>query len=620
MLDPNIRELYIEALRPPQNYTFDRAVATTFTLDLLTLLSIPLSFVKFELKKKEDLLRDPISILEALRRMEGRFRIFCQNGQIMAPNLPNFLFNYLEKMIIQVISPNLAGIFHPKIWVLRFVGKNKKDILYRFLCLSKNMSFDKSWDTILTLEGEVRGRLFARNRALSDFIMALPGMAKEKLSRKTLKDIEWIAEEIRHVDFKIPLQFDDFCFWPLGIPGYKKFPIQENYWRFLTVSPFLTNSMLGRLARKQSGNILISRIESLKDLNQETLEKYKKVFFMDVAASVDDEESQDGSMKKAPERNGRDLSGLHAKLYIAESGRDAHIWTGSANATSAAFNNNVEFLVGLKGKKSKVGIKPFLAQKRGVTSFRDLLIEYLPPYELISEKERIKKELEKLLENAQRQLSNADLKAVVSSLKNGNCYDLALIFPKRFALQNAENIDGKCWPISLKSNFGKKLDFSGHLLTQKFQNISIEEITSLFAFELKTELKAVKVSSSFVINLPIRGIPDNRDEMILQSIVSNQDNFLRYLLLLLYEGELSYFGDGIEEIIKGGENWRENWIPWEEIPLFEELVRAYSRHPEKIERISKLISDISKTKKGIKILPDGFKALWKTFQETKKIK
>lgn len=620
MLDPNIRELYIEALRPPQNYTFDRAVATTFTLDLLTLLSIPLSFVKFELKKKEDLLRDPISVLEALRRMEGRFRIFCQNGQIMAPNLPNFLFNYLEKMIIQVISPNLAGIFHPKIWVLRFVGKNKKDILYRFLCLSKNMSFDKSWDTILTLEGEVRGRLFARNRALSDFIMTLPGMTKKKLSRETIKDIEWIAEEIRHVDFKIPLQFDDFCFWPLGIPGYKKFPIQENYWRFLTVSPFLTNSMLGRLARKQSENILISRIESLKDLNQETLEKYKKVFFMDVAASVDDEESQDGSMKKAPDWYKTDLSGLHAKLYIAESAGDAFIWTGSANATSAAFNNNVEFLVGLKGKKSKVGIKPFLAQKEGVTSFRDLLIEYLPPYEAISEKERIKKKLEKLLENAQKQLSNADLKAVVSSLKNGNCYDLALIFPKRFVLQNAENIDGKCWPISLKSHLGKKLDFSGHLLTQKFQNISIEEITSLFAFELKTEFKAVKVSSSFVINLPIRGIPDNRDEMILQSIVSNQDNFLRYLLLLLYEGELSYFGAGIEEKIKGGEKWRENWIPWEEIPLFEEMVRAYSRHPEKIERISKLISDISKTKKGIKILPDGFKALWKTFQETKKIK
>ena len=620
MLDPNIRELYIEALRPPQNYTFDRAVATTFTLDLLTLLSIPLSFIKFGLKKKEDLLRDPISILEALRRMEGRFHIFCQNGYIMVPNFPNPLFNYLEKMVIEVSPSNSGGIFHPKIWVLRFVGKNEKDILYRFLCLSKNISFDKSWDTILTLEGEVRGRLFGRNRALSDFIMALPGMAKKKLPRQTLKDIEWIAEEIRHVDFKIPLQFHDFCFWPLGIPGYKKFPIQEKYRRFLTVSPFLTDGMLGRLARGQSENILISRIESLKDLNQETLEKYKKVFFLDAAASVEDEEIQGGSMRKSPDRHKTDLSGLHAKLYVAESAGDAFIWTGSANATSAAFNNNVEFLVGLKGKKSTVGIKPFLAQKEGVTSFRDLLNEYEPPYEPISEKERIKKELEKLLENAQRQLSNADLKAVVSSLKNENCYDLTLIFPKRFVLQNAENIDGKCWPISLKSHMGKKLDFSGHLLTQKFQNISIEEITSLFAFELKTELKAVKVSSSFVINLPIRGIPDNRDEMILQSIVSNQDNFLRYLLLLLYEGELSYFGAGIGEKIIGGENWWDTLIPWEEIPLFEELVRAYSRHPEKIERISKLISDISKTKKGMKILPDGFKALWETFQETKKIK
>jgi hypothetical protein len=54
------------------------------------------------------------------------------------------------------------------------------------------------------------------------------------------------------------------------------------------------------------------------------------------------------------------------------------------------------------------------------------------------------------------------------------------------------------------------------------------------------------------------------------------------------------------------------------MPLFEELVRAYSRNPEKIERISELISDLSKTEEGRKILPNDFLRLWTAFRGTKR--
>ena len=53
----------------------------------------------------------------------------------------------------------------------------------------------------------------------------------------------------------------------------------------------------------------------------------------------------------------------------------------------------------------------------------------------------------------------------------------------------------------------------------------------------------------------------------------------------------------------------------EDMPLFEELLRTYSRDPDKIKRIAKLIEDIRKTEEGQRLLPDAFMRLWQTFQE-----
>ena len=59
MLEPNSRLLYLDELRPPEGYSLDRAIATTYTLDLLSLLMAPLSMVLFECETKEEMLKQP---------------------------------------------------------------------------------------------------------------------------------------------------------------------------------------------------------------------------------------------------------------------------------------------------------------------------------------------------------------------------------------------------------------------------------------------------------------------------------------------------------------------------------------------------------------------------------
>ena len=56
MLEPGKRLLYLEELRPPEGYQLDRAIATTFSLDLLSLLMAPVSMVLHESQSQNELL------------------------------------------------------------------------------------------------------------------------------------------------------------------------------------------------------------------------------------------------------------------------------------------------------------------------------------------------------------------------------------------------------------------------------------------------------------------------------------------------------------------------------------------------------------------------------------
>jgi hypothetical protein len=75
-------------------------------------------------------------------------------------------------MVVEVQAPK-GGVFHPKLWLLRYTAENQP-AFYRLLNLSRNLTFDRSWDIILCLEGEVvkRRKRSNYNQSLSDFLAA----------------------------------------------------------------------------------------------------------------------------------------------------------------------------------------------------------------------------------------------------------------------------------------------------------------------------------------------------------------------------------------------------------------------------------------------------------------
>lgn len=616
MLSPNERHLYIEALRPPAGYSFDRGVATTFSLDLITLLVAPLSFAFFECREEKELNLNRFDVLEALRRAVDKLAVFCQRGRISIPSTSSLLYSYLEQMVVEAEAPSENGVFHPKIWLLRYTSDNNQ-VIYKLLCLSRNITFDCSWDTILVLEGEFSNKTSRRNQPLVDFIRYLPVLSGGRAPQRIKEDIELMADEVINVAFNPPSGFDDeIKFRPLGMPGPDKFPLQASYNRLLVISPFLSEDLLKRFD-KQSEKILISRVDSLDNTDGKVLSTFNEIYVMDELAAepeITDDlevEDQEGSLNNVEESINQRLSGLHAKLYLAENGNQTKLWTGSANATNAAYNSvNVEFLVELSGNKNKIGIDLLLGRNDTRDSFRNLLKRYQPPTEKNKDK-IVEQQLDKKLEKARAQLVKSKL--LLKTIHNNNGYDVTLSCSEDSIESIDNDLEGVCWPITLKSTQAKPLSM---LCNDKgiiiFENLSPVAVTSFIAFELTASSGNVKRKLSFVLNLPLEGMPDDRDDRILQSIIKDSNSFVRYILFLLAEGEMS--GDltelirtiGIEK--KAGNRGSSNLA--DSIPLLEELVRALSRKPEKIDAIAKLVEDIQKNPDGEKLLPLDFNIIW----------
>jgi hypothetical protein len=346
MLDPNARSLLVDSLRPPPGYAFSMGLATTYTLDLTTLLSVPLHLALLSAGNRKEMLQDGVALLESLRRTTDKLAIFCQQGRIGAPNLPHVLYGLLEQCVVEVNAPN-GGVFHPKLWVLRFQNQaDADDIVLRLLVLSRNLGNDRSWDLSLSVEGTPGKRTVSQNRPLADLISALPDLG-EAVPRIT-EQCSLLADEMLRTPWELPGKFESLAFHTLGLT--KKAWMPKPSKRLAVISPFVAAHALDSLAMtSQEPVALISRPDELARIPKSSLERFATVKVLHESAETDD--GDDTVATKQPTR------GLHAKAYIIEDGWKTTLYLGSANASipSLISGANVEVLAELTGLKSAVG-------------------------------------------------------------------------------------------------------------------------------------------------------------------------------------------------------------------------------------------------------------------------
>lgn len=608
MLSPKERNLLLESLRPPEGYRLDTALCTTYSLDLMALLIAPLAFTFFDWESEGgEPTTDPNALLEAIRRHADHIHVFCQVGQISIPAAYQTLFSYLEPCVHEARAHRPGGIFHPKVWVLRYVAKGEKP-RYRLLCASRNLTFDRSWDTLLVLDGEVSGRVNRINKPLSRFLQALPGLSIQRLSRPVNATIKQLEADLNRVEFQLPEHIEDVRFWPLGLPGRVEWPFPEQADRGVIISPFLSGNTLDRLS-STSKQTLISRIDSLMVVKPAVLDSFETFSLSDVP-DLGLEESTDNETVTDPDST---LDGLHTKLFAFDIGDLGYVWTGSANATNAAFHNNVEFLVEMRGQARKMGAKAILApQQKGISVLRDLLEPFSPGKEGGDTGQQL---VDRALNNLRQYVADMELEVHAEEVDE-SLYDLKLTSRGNPSRLDAEFMI-ECWPITLKQDAAAQQVSVGNKVELAYRGMSFQSMTTFFAFEGQVTVNDKSGICRFVLNLPCTGFPENRRQQLLRYMLKDREQVMRYLLLLLAEDGTLSLSDLAGNLQQAGSGTQGEGFHTA-IPMFESLVRALERSPEKLDHVEKLVTELQSTEEGRALLPDDFDQIWEPLWAARK--
>ena len=616
MLEPGSRRLLLEALRPPDGHRLDWAVGTTYTLDLMALLTAPVAFAFSDWQGSDGRpVMDPLALLKAVRQYASKICLFCQAGKIHVPRSYQPLLSSLEDSVMEANAP-LGGSFHPKMWFLRFVPPDDSPVRYRVLCASRNMTLDRSWDTLLCLDGVLQGRrnAFGKNHPLGRFVEALPQMCVRPLTPAWKKRLSQLSHEIRRVEFEIPEPFEEIAFHPLGLKSSEPWPFPQRIDRLFVISPFVDDGFIQDLSEWSAPMQLLSRAESLSQLTVPSVEALAKTWILDDTANPEPGEAEESDERAEHPPEGGEaiadlpLMGLHAKVYVADAGWNARVFTGSANATRAAFNRNVEFLVELCGKKSRCGVDAILGtaqgeEKRRASSLIDLLQPFMPSSDggVEPAEAAFEREVDRL---AKALSASAPVAQCRSSAEEGT-FALQLLPTKPLAANCNREFRLGARPISLPKTQLTPVELTEEVWVE-FPSVTLLGLTSFFAFEAESRDQTMR--RRFVLNVPLAGGPQHRQEAILRELLSDQDRVLRFLLLLVSDagardlGRLTGpgGGDGFEGFVSslfGG-------------TLLESLVRALDRDPERLDQVAEVIRDLQQSAEGERLLPDDLEAIW----------
>lgn len=619
MFEPKGNRIVLQnAIQPPRDYELHSLVGTTYTLDLAALLSLPLSLVSPGSPAQQDPDDDTdVETFHALWEKMDRIYVFCEKGRIKAPDTASDLYTYIEDHIIEVPAPD-SGSFHPKLWIAKYTASDQP-AWYRILCLSRNLTFDRSLDVAFKLDGTLTDReyAFADQHPLGDFWDTLPDLVPDGVPADLDDRLREMAWEIRRVNFELPENVEDVKFHPI-IEGDTSFPFPDSYSDIAVISPFLSDSVLQRIQSKSRDSTLVSRINELEQVNSATLESWDDVYGLDPVATPEPEEVSD-DLELTDERsvaNQEQLTDLHAKLFVLDQGWDTSLFLGSANATNAAFHHNVEFMTELRGKKYSLGTKALFPNKDEKSDdrpsgkpqeFMDLLVPFEPDDK---EHDPADQKLGDRLEEYRETILDTNWSGAVESSEEELYLSLSASTPLSF---NGD-VEVACWPVSL-GNSRERIS-AGEAVDLTFGPVEKQSLTQFFAFEIVITRGKQTKRTSFVLKLPVKNMPSDRKQALVQSVLSDPNRLLRLMSLLLDGRQQLVHEDG-DIALSEGESRRSSGLDGG-VPLVELLVQTLEREPNRIDQIQRLLRDLPNSDTTEASLPDDLELILETVFEARR--
>jgi hypothetical protein len=380
----------LDALRPPEGWSTDVALGTTYSLELPVALAAMVSLAGTARDTSDYGLH---SAVRALHTLSDRVRIVAQQGRIEAPSRHSCLVHLLDGIVRPVAWDERDRSFHPKTWVVRWTHETPSvPARWALLVGSRNLTSSQDWDLGVVLTGDEGGegqRLPEVERYVTWLLDETREPSFGASAWATLPSVRWRGPKL-DVDFGFhgpsPLAWKDTALTRLGRDGAR---------RVLLLSPFLDATALEVAERalpvtRAWDDVPRRFVAGRPDLEAvaRTAKGAAALGRLDVRCLAPSQHGVCAAAANAGEAGDDDEPdatdfGLHAKAAVVWHGKnDVSLVIGSANLSQRGWTGrNAEAWVKLRGRTDAA--EALWAWSRRAASFDLSAVEPETPEEIV---------------------------------------------------------------------------------------------------------------------------------------------------------------------------------------------------------------------------------------------
>lgn len=595
---------YGKLLMPPAGYTLQRAVGTTYSLELSALLEVPVAlYYSKPLEADFDTDETPTDVLDSILKSLKTVTVFCQKGKIKVPKKYNKLIGITDELVKEITPDSALSSFHPKCWWLWFKNDHNGSQMVRFITTSRNMTYDRSWDILFSFDGTVSSEEKELNKPMVDMLNYLNRHSKNCIENMYIKQLSKVV-------FENDLPFKFWKFHPIGIDKKYTNPLADKGFisdTLLMMSPFIDDKTVKAIAGKaKNATWLFSRKNELQNLKSETFDFIQSSFCIpDIIVNGEHMDSMPGDIAKVEPGN----LDLHAKLIIGRKGRMNTWFIGSANLTDPAFGRNVECLIELKTEDNHYRPEAIYVDLVSTVEENRLFEEYSPIGKSNKEIDELETHIRKLIYD----ITCAPLSGRLENVNEDVYYSYNMVLDARMLkVDDGFKVFIQPWCSEISDDYGFNIE-PGKLNNLQFpQQLTISQLSKYFIITITHKGDWY---SSFLIKAAI-DIPDTRHGKILSEIINSKEKFLQYLRFLLSNSGI------VDDAVSPKKNvsiegsvgsYDSAWGNYS-LPLYEELLKASSQHPGKLKSIDELITKLKADENTCGYISEELMELWSIFK------
>lgn len=459
--------------------------------------------------------------------------------------------------------------------------------------MSRNLTFDRSWDVCFAMDSSKSAKTAHKSKPLAHYIEFLCDQVKStsQNARGKRSSLRRLAEKLSSVSFTTASKEfgDNFEIMPLGI-GANAYDMSNDplfcsntyaadytFHELVVFSPFLSGSLIDYWNKPEHSltgttRVLVTRKSELSKFTKEKSSRFR------IYALQDD--IVDGEEAISNQDENKQKQDIHAKMYLRKKYSNVDLYLGSMNATYCAVNKNVEMMFFLHTKNRYYNTEYFL---------KDIFCgkEDNPqnPFELCEATEGTQDSADETADQLE-QIVKTVMHATVS--ERGEKYDVAL------------EINGNLPDVQMYLSPFRRDVLIPLTNSMQFSQLDLLQLSEFYMIKVVLGEAAIER----IIMVSISGIPDTRENAVVNNVVKDKRSFVEYVVFVLGDDYLLSLMEDRE--LKSAGVWNDEH---EHFPaLYEKMLKTALEDPKRLNEIGYLLNMI--TDDGI--IPDEFRDLYST--------